>query len=128
MLESDLIKWLSNELKGTAEVYHNKPDKFYPSNIDVRRTETPKFVTLERIAGRVENYTDRADILIHAWCGSSYEASKLAYKIRNILLFSERPSSIYNIQVDNLYENRDPDGYYGRYAISAYVIATLGDE
>ncbi len=128
MLESSLINWLSSELEGVAEVYHNKPDKFYPANVNAQMNNKPKFVTVERIAGGVKDYTDRADILIYTWCVSSYEASKLAYKIRNILLFSERPSDIYNIQIDNLYENRDPDGYYGRYAISAYVIATLGDE
>ncbi len=127
MLEADVIHWLSKRLKGTAEVYHNKPDRVSSDGTRKNKNKS-KFVTVERIAGNVENRLDRADLLIQTWAVSSYEASELAYKIRNILLTEDSPSNIYNIQIDNLYENRDPDGFYGRYAISVHIIATLGVE
>ncbi len=125
MLEASLIKWLEEKLSPfSIKVFHNKPAKFKNN----KTAKNSRFVTVERIAGGIENYTDRADIIIKTWANTSYEASKLAYKIRNMLVREELPSNIYSIQIDNLYENRDPDGEMGRYAISCYVIATLGDE
>ncbi len=114
MLESDLIKWLS---QGTnTPCYHNIPQR-----------PPEAFITIKRVGGYITNVTDHADIAVQTWGKTPEKACQLAYTVIRYVISNQPPSSIYSIKASSMYEYPDDEGLRGRYQVLLEIVATLGD-
>lgn len=60
-----------------------------------------RFVTVERVGGRVDSYVDVASMAVQCWGETDADAEELANDVRLALLTSRPPAGIHSARVDS---------------------------
>lgn len=104
-IEVALVTWLSDRLHMPvfASVPENRP---------------VSFVTVERTGGAAKNIAfDNPQVAIQCWAQTRHDASKLAYKVAEVMSDFAYEPHIYSVFRNSLYNFPDPDSGMGRYQI-----------
>lgn len=83
------------------------------------------FMAVELTGGRQENpvaFSPSVDI--DCWAPTRPEAEALASRVRRAMLaMPERSPNVFHVEIDSLYDNRDPDSGSPRYTVGCDITA-----
>ena len=112
MLTNDLVAYLNERLD--VEVYPEVP------------SERPdEFCVVRLVAGRQPNRVEiYPSFEVDAWSTTRPKAEALANQVKVALIEAVSLPSVFYVEIDTFYDNRDPDSGSPRYTVGCDITAT----
>lgn len=96
-------------------ITHLKARLGVPVSASVPKDRPTRFVTVERVGGRLDQFRDLPQFAVQAWGTSTSDASSLADNVRVALVALTSLPHVAKVNIGGTYNYPDPDSSQARY-------------